>query len=500
MNSSSTQNLVEKPRVLLVFGTVIIVLFLVTNLPWELDDYDQAQQAFTSFEMVKEGHWFYQRVPQLRYVPAQKPPLVAWTSAVFFALTRSWDISWRLPSFLAAMTILILLLRVATSAYGTAPGVVAFSAFGLNLLSVRLATLVRTDMPLALVVFLSGVLIWKKVRKREEWEAHDQLLMFILLSAALWIKGPTVYAFLLPGIALFEWRARKEDIGHAWCGWWPWAASLAGFLLWVVGGLLFVHGFWHEVVLREFLGRFSGTVHRAQPVYFYLFQLLHKFAPWSVLMILIAAGSARVKGFKVGKVLRQVPPDVFWLMCWSLGGLVVMSLIPSKRTDRIFPVIPPLCLLLAAQLAQGLRDERHVKRIMQWSAFSLLFAAAFVSIYTFSKVATGYRHDRDSLVAFARAVRREADAHHWRYEVISIKKGEDHGMLLYMQKPHFIRPDDAIAEWNRGAVDALVAPSEVGLRLVSELKHASLSQLKVVQQKSEGGMSYVFLTRQDQAQ
>jgi hypothetical protein len=265
----------------------------------------------------------------------------------------------------------------------------------------------------------------------------------------------------------------------------------------VVGGLLFVHGFWQEVVLREFLGRFSGTVHRAQPVYFYLAQLLHKFAPWSVLMILIAARSVQVKGFKVGKVLRQIPPDVFWLMCWSLGGLVVMSLIPSKRTDRIFPVIPPLCLLLAAQLAQSLREERHVKRIMQWSWFSMLFAAVFVSIYTVSKVATGYRYDRDSLVTFAHAVRREADAHHWRYEVISVRRGEDHGMLLYMQKSRFIGPDEAIAEWNRGAVDALVAPAEVGLHLVSELEHAALSHLRVVQHKSEGGMSYVFLTRQE---
>ena len=126
----------------------------------------------------------------------------------------------------------------------------------------------------------------------------------------------------------------------------------------------------------------------------------------------------------------------------------------------------------------------------------MLFAAAFVSIYTFSKVATGYRHHRDSLVAFASAVRREADAHHWRYEVVS-QKGEGHGMLLYLQKSHFIGPDEAIAEWNRGAVDALVAPAEVGLRLVSELEHASLSPLRIAQYKSEGGMSYVFLTRQE---
>ena len=36
---------------------LIGLLFLTTNLPWHLDDYDQAKQAFTSLEMVHEGHW-----------------------------------------------------------------------------------------------------------------------------------------------------------------------------------------------------------------------------------------------------------------------------------------------------------------------------------------------------------------------------------------------------------------------------------------------------------
>jgi len=42
--------------------------------------------------------------------------------------------------------------------------------------------------------------------------------------------------------------------------------------------------------------------------------------------------------------------ETFWLLCWSLGGLIAMSLIPSKRVDRIFPIVPPLCLLLGAQV------------------------------------------------------------------------------------------------------------------------------------------------------
>src|SRR5262249_60169491 len=134
-------------------------------------------------------------------------------------------------------------------------------------------------------------------------------------------------------------------------GWWPWVASLAIFLIWVAGGIRFQLGFYDEVVLREFVGRFGETIHRPQPLLFYLPHLLHKFAPWTVLMIAIALFDLHSRNWRLRSVFREMSPETFWLLCWSIGGLIVMSLIPSKLVDRVFPVIPPLCLLLAAQIA-----------------------------------------------------------------------------------------------------------------------------------------------------
>ena len=354
-----TRGLLEDRRTLWVVAALIVLLFAIANLPWQLDDYDQAKQAFTSFEMVKEGHWLYQHTPHERV--ATKPPLVGWISAALFAVTRSWEIAWRLPSLVAALALAVVLFRAAKDAYGKVAAVIAVGAFGLNLLSPRLATLVRTDMPLALVIFLIGLLIWQKIRSEDEWKLRDQVYVFVLLTAAMLIKGPIVYAFLLPGIALFQLRRGRSDdspsarreatSGSAWPGWWPWLASLAIFLVWVAGGIRFQPGFYEEVVMREFVGRFGETIHRPQPLLFYLPHLLHKFAPWSVLMIGIAALDLRSRNWRLRSVFREMSPETFWLLCWSIGGLIVMSLIPSKRVDRIFPVIPPLCLLLAAQIS-----------------------------------------------------------------------------------------------------------------------------------------------------
>ncbi|HEY4272923.1 MAG TPA: glycosyltransferase family 39 protein [Candidatus Udaeobacter sp.] len=522
-----TRSLLEDQRTVWIVAALSFLLFVIANLPWQLDDYDQAKQAFTSFEMVKEGHWLYQHTPHERV--ATKPPLVGWISAAFFRVTRSWEIAWRLPSILAAVALAIILFRSAECAYGSIAPLIALGAFGFNLLSPRLASLVRTDMPLALVIFLIGLLIWRKIRARTKWTLREQIYVFLLLTAAMLIKGPIVYAFLLPGIALFQWRhgrarppgapsefSRGERLDTArrlqiWPGWWPWVASLAIFLIWVVGGIWFQPGFYQEVVMREFVGRFGETIHRPQPLFFYFPHLLHKFAPWSVLIIAIAIVDLRSHNWRFRPVFREMSPETFWLICWSIGGLIVMSLIPSKRVDRIFPVIPPLCLLLAAQIAARnscshgsvsrvsttvdvdpavhttVATESVLTRVYQWSAIALLVAILFTSGYTIAKVITGYRDHRDALVVFGRNVRHEAETRHWRYEVVSAK---DEGLLLYLRKTHFIEPRRAVTEWNNRTLDALVASREKATTLMPNLQGAVLSESKGAQARD-----YVLITR-----
>jgi 4-amino-4-deoxy-L-arabinose transferase-like glycosyltransferase len=518
-----TRGLLEDRRTFWVVAALIIFLFAIANLPWQLDDYDQAKQAFTSFEIVKEGRWLYQHTPHERV--ATKPPLVGWISAALFGVTRSWEIAWRLPSLVAALALALVLFRAAKDAYGKVAAVIAIGAFGLNLLSPRLATLVRTDMPLALVIFLIGLLIWQKIRGEDEWKLRDQVYVFVLLTAAMLIKGPIVYAFLLPGIALNVvavalWATRSprtaRRLQNAWPGWWPWIASLAIFLVWVAGGIRFQPGFYEEVVMREFAGRFGETIHRPQPLLFYLPHLLHKFAPWSLLMIGIGAVGLRSRNWRLRSVFREMSTETFWLLCWSVGGLIVMSLIPSKRVDRIFPVIPPLCLLLAAQIAprnscshgpEG-RSSRSVQpdetahravatgtalaRVYQWSAITLALAILFTGGYTGWKVITGYRNHRNALAIIGRNVRREAEAHHWRYEVVSAK---DEGLLLYLRKTHFVDSADAVTEWNTGNLDALIASKEKAAVLMSELKSAALSQLQNEREQHHQGRGYVLITR-----
>jgi len=190
-------------------------------------------------------------------------------------------------------------------------------------------------------------------------------------------------------------------------------------------------------------------------------------------------------------------PETFWLLCWSIGGLIVMSLIPSKRVDRIFPVIPPFCLLLAAQIsgrdAALRRPDGAARGPYLWTVAALASAILFTGGYTGWKVITGYRNDRNALDVFGRNVRHEVEAHQWRYEIVSAK---DEGLLLYLRKTHFVEPADAITEWNTGNLDALVASNEKAAFLMRELKGAALYHLQSndwEQRQQSGG--YVLITR-----
>lgn len=468
-----------------------LVLWLCGNLPWQLDDYDQAKQAYTSFELVKAHHWFYQHTPNEKV--ATKPPLVGWISAALYGLTGSWALAWRLPSLLAAAALIALLGHAVARTQNGIAALIAMSAFGLNLLSLRIATLVRTDMPLALVVFLLGWQIWQKVRLAEPWRDADRWIAFLLLTAAMLIKGPIVYAFLLPGIVVMEWRRRHDrGRGRAFCGWGPWLASLGVFLVWVIGGMLFVRGFFDQVVLREFLGRFGETVHKPQAIYFYLPHLLHKFAPWSILLIALAILLRGTAEKRWRDRWQNLSPEILWVVAWSMGGLLVLSLIPSKRVDRMFPIVPPLALLLGVMVGRCLTSSRWRGAALRWSALALVTAVLVSVGYTAVKLDAAYRDRRGALVDFGESVRAEASLHHWRYAVMG---RDEEGLLLYLDQLHFQDHADVVEQWENGEIDAVVAPAAEEPLLLRDLPGAIPSRLQSRKPGDDRTPPYIFLTR-----
>ena len=426
---------------------IIITLLAVRNLPWHLDDKDQAKQAFTSFEMIERGTWWFQHTPTGKV--ATKPPLAGWISAALSPL--GWETAWRLPGFACALVILGLLWHTGNQ-LGAAPvgGVLAVAAFGLNHFSQRLATLVRTDMLLAFFIFLAGYLVHRHIHRRQPWSVRDRWMLFLAILASMLTKGPIAYAFLLPGVLAFWWlRRRAQTDDCAWPGWWPWFAPLLIFGAWAGLGIWQSPEFYKQVVEIEFLGRFTvgeAAVHHNQPLWFYLAKVLLMFGPWSALLIALHFR-------KDVRTALAKDPARLWLVCWAIGGLVFMSFVPSKRADRIFPVIAPLCLLLASTLTP-LADLRlwHTTGRRIATGFTVLACIITMAAATY-EITDGYRHHQGDLVRFGKLARRFGAENPGRLEIVS---GKDEGMLLYAGKARFTKPEVALAKWRAAEIDWLV--------------------------------------------
>jgi hypothetical protein len=196
----------------------------------------------------------------------------------------------------------------------------------------------------------------------------------------------------------------------------------------------------------------------------------------------------RLKRSSLG--VEKISPEALWLICWSFSGLIVMSLIPSKRVDRIFPIIPPLCLLIAVQTAHFLKSEQHRTRNFRWLAATLIFAVLFSVGYSASRIVSGYREHREALSIFGRQVREEAARNHWRYEAVG---STDEGLPLYLTRPHFLKPEDAVAKWNSSQFDALAVPANQAPQFMRELRD-STRRFESATRKNLRRPNYVLLT------
>lgn len=453
---------------------LLLALFLLRDLPWRLDDFDQAKQAFTSLEMIDGGAWWFQHLPGDRGI-ATKPPLVGWMSAAVYTLTGgNWDVAWRLPSLLAAVALAVLLWGAGERVWPVQGGMLAAAAFGFNLLTPRLATLVRTDAVLTLWITLLGLVVWRHVRPGgPAWTPRARWTVFGLMVATMMTKGPIVYAFLLPGMVAHGWAGRRygEPAVRLWGGWWPWTLPLLPFLFWLERGMVTVPGFYNEVVQHEFLGRFTvgeAAVHHNQPVWFYVTQLAVRWLPWSVLL---AAVGLRTRG--IWRTLWETP-DTRWLLCWAAGGLLAMSLVPSKRLDRIFPALPPLCLLLTATVAAAQRHEENAPTASgtlvqtppgahwptRWGGWAVAASAVLAAATTLPPVAAAYWHRDGARADFGARVLAVTAGRRCELVVGKGWTADDESMLLYLRRLKYLRPADAVQQASTGGLDAIVINEE----------------------------------------
>ncbi|MFV0337043.1 MAG: ArnT family glycosyltransferase [Chthoniobacterales bacterium] len=432
----------------IVFWLLIALLLLASNLPWHLDDYDQAKQAYVSYEIVNGGNWWFQHTPKME--SATKPPFLGWVSASLYYAFGNWELAWRLPGFVAAILLLFLIWREGERILPEFGGILCVAACYINFLTPRIATLVRTDMLLATSIAFCGWMIFTHVRTKRPWSIRWKWAFCLGMTISLLTKGPIIYAFLLPGMAAFFFLVKQKDARRfVWSGWWTWSLPLLIFLAWAAFGLLLNASFYQDVVVDEFLSRFkdgSTGDTRGQPVYYYLPHIIHKLLPWSLLLLGLPIFFKDLRK----KLFQQ--PELLWLMCWTLGSILLMSLIPSKRVDRIFPIVIPASLLMTAMFA----ELWPLLKIRALAAGTILAAMLLWGGYFTGLVAIHYKQDALRVKKLALAVQEQLRLHDLKN--LAVMESNDEGLAMYLGKPQFYNTTGTIRGMVDGPFDSVLLP------------------------------------------
>jgi 4-amino-4-deoxy-L-arabinose transferase-like glycosyltransferase len=301
----------------------------------------------------------------------QKPPLYYWLAAAAGApLGRVTETAARLPSALAGVALVALMLRFGARLVGPAGAVLGAALLLTTYEFAEHARRARLDVLLALFETLALGFFWRLDRGIGGRRAN-QLGLHAALGLAVLTKGPV--GFLVPilvATAYLVWERRARALGRALPAW-GLLLSIGPGLAWIAGAVaLAPPGFFGEAVLENVFGRFFGGSAHGRPFYYYLYQFPIGFLPWFLLAPLVARAARGILAGGDDEARRA------WrfLLAWVGATLLFFSLSSGKRGIYLLPCHPAAALLVADALRRRVGAAGRLPRA--WDAAALALAAA----------------------------------------------------------------------------------------------------------------------------
>src|SRR4029078_10584238 len=130
-----------------------------------------------------------------------------------------------------------------------------------------------------------------------------------------------------------------------------------------------------------------------------------------------------------------------------------MELVPSKRFDRILPVVPPMCLLLAASARYLPGFEVWKQPLGRLAILLPMIGMLLAGGYAGWNVSQNYANQADALVKFGEQVKAEVLGQGDRLAVVN---GKDEGLLMCTGALRFTRLEDALAMWKNRRISWVV--------------------------------------------
>ena len=344
---------------------------------WIYKEFVRAESYFAlgSRLMIEQGDWLMPHAPD--ELPLNKPPLTYWAIGISYKLFGVNYGSARLPSVLAALSVLAIVYALGVRLNGKRAGLLSVALLASSLLFLSFARLAMSDMLLTLCVTASLACFIFVLTDQGSPSKGFALLGYVALALGVLAKGPVAIALVAVPITLeMVFRRDRGDLKRLRL-----LPGLVLFALIAAPYFLIVYARAGSGPLRFFffgenLQRFTGNIYGAsgRPFWFELAAFFSDFAPWSTLIFvgLWFTWRGRAKGSKSPR-----------LLCLWLGGAIVLFSLSSFKLDYyLLPAMPATALIIAPVFANTDELPRWVRGLV--GALLILCAVTILIVASLS--------------------------------------------------------------------------------------------------------------------
>lgn len=341
-----------------VIAAAAVLLYLVPLGAYPLMEPDEGRYAEIPREMVESGDFVTPRLNYVKYF--EKPPLLYWANAANFAIFGQNEFAARLFPALCALAGAATTAVFGASLYGRRAGFIAGAVTATSLLYFAIGTINITDMPLTFFLTLAFASFYTaRTSGRKRW----YLLFYLASALAVLTKG--LVGVLLPGLVIFvyilatrEWRLFIEPI------------YLPGVILFFAAAVPWFwlvcrenRDFFHFFFIQEHFLRYTTKMHgRYEPFWFFLPLLPAGLAPWTAFLPALLSRRSVIRAPRCDSERRAN----IYLLLWAGLILLFFSMSDSKLIPYIVPCLPPLAVLIGADIDRMISDKRWHGGALAW--------------------------------------------------------------------------------------------------------------------------------------
>lgn len=365
---------------LLILSLISRALFLEYT---DLVDPTESRYAAVAQRMLLDNNWLTPKVPMPEgLVPyIGKPPLHFWLTALSYKTLGVDEWTSRLPSFFAAVLILLLIYNFGVSYFSKEIALSActialsccvfFIAAGASIIDVSLTALI-TAAVVNLYIFKSKL---NHARRYAYLSAAFSALGFLC-------KGPI--ALVLIALPFLISSLIRKDFG--WLKRLPWLGCISiliclnapWFILSEIENPGFLkYFFWNENIARYILKDYGdkfGFGHTHPYGTAWLLMVVVAF-PWSIFLGVAGFKSRRGSDWS----WLTANNEVLFCFCWGISSALFFTFVRQLHIMYLLPAVPGLALLTAKILAV-FYNKSHNRMLHYWNSFGA-YSSLLVSIF-----------------------------------------------------------------------------------------------------------------------